>query len=329
MFSGEYTQKMTWLYSLTFLEIFFVGLFLVLYTGFFFRTFYLARQLQTTAWAVIPKFFIRSGYFILLLIALLGPSFGEADQSVNSRIRDIFLLVDVSKSMDASDIAPTRLERIKYDIRQLTDSLAADRFGLMAVADEAIVLSPLTADHDAVKRFTLDLQTTISPSGGTNLCSALEGALQKFTGDSSTRQSSKAIVLFSDGENFGPCSQVMVRRLKAFGVSLFTVGVGTEGGSTIRNGSDFVRDDRRQIVRTRLNRSFLQQLVTATDGKYIEADANATYLTELVSQLRAVRGQVVDQQRVAVSTNKYYYFLAAALALIIFDLIFTLRTFRL
>ncbi|WP_229201679.1 vWA domain-containing protein [Arsenicibacter rosenii] len=239
------------------------------------------------------------------------------------------MLVDVSKSMDASDISPTRLERIKYDIRQLTDSLAADRFGLMAVADESFVLSPLTADHDAVKRFTLDLQTNVSPVGGTNLCIALDGALQKFTGDRSTRQSSKAIVLFSDGENFGPCSQNMVRRLKAFGITLFTVGVGTEGGSTIRQGNDFVRDNRGQIVRTRLDRSFLQRLVSATNGKYIEADANSAYLTELAGQLRTLRGQVVDQQRVAVTTNKYYYFLAAALALIIFDLLFTLRTFRL
>jgi Ca-activated chloride channel family protein len=320
---------MTWLYSLSLTEFFFIGLFLVLYAIYFFRTFFLAKQLNTTAWAVIPKFFLRGGYLILLLIALLGPSFGDGDETVASQQRDFFLLVDVSKSMDASDIAPSRLERVKYDIRQLTDTLAGDRFGLMAVADEAFILSPLTADHDAVKRLTQDLQSNVSRQGGTSLCTALELALQKYNDDPSTRKSSKAIVLFSDGENFGPCDRLVLGRLKAYDIALFTVGVGTEGGSSIRQGGDFVRDDQQQIVRTRLDRTFLQKLATATKGRYIEADANSAYLSELVSVLRTLRRQAVDQQRIAVQTNKYYYFLAVALLLIVFDLLFTVRTFRL
>lgn len=320
---------MTWLYSLSLTEFFFIGGFLVLYGLYFFRIFYLARQLNTTAWAVIPKFFLRTGYLVLLLIALLGPSFGEAEQTVYTQLRDIFLLIDVSRSMNANDIAPTRLERVKYDIRQLTDSLGGDRFGLVAVADEAFVLAPLTADHDAVKRLTQDLQSNVFRNGGTSLCASLELTLQKFLADSTTRQSTKAVILFSDGENYGPCNRVVLGRLRSYGISLFTVGVGTEAGTTIRQGVDFVRDNRQQIVRTKLNRSFLQGLAKTTLGHYIEADADSKYLNELISGLRALRGQTVDQQLVAIATNKYYYFLGAALLLIVFDLLITVRTFRL
>lgn len=320
---------MTWLYSFSVTEIFFIGCFLVLYGIYFFRTFFLARRLNTTAWAVIPKFFLRTGYLILLLIALLGPSFGESEQLITTQPRDVFLLIDVSRSMDATDVAPTRLERVKYDIRQLADSLAGDRFGLVAVSDEAFVLAPLTVDHDAVQRLTQDLQSNFSQTGGTNLCASLELIMQKYLTDSTTRQSTKAIVLFSDGENFGPCDRAVPRRLRTYGISLFTVGVGTENGSTIRRGADFVRDEQQQIVRTRLNRSFLRSLSSLAGGKYVEADAESRYVNELISSLRSLQGRTVDRQRVAVTSNKYYYFLGAALLLIIFDLLITVRTFRL
>lgn len=320
---------MTWLYSPSFIEFFFIGCFLLLYSLYFFRTFYLARQLNTTAWAVIPKFFLRTGYFSLLLIALLGPSFGEGEQTIETQLHDVFLLVDISRSMDASDIAPSRLEHVKYAIQQLSDSLTSDRFGLVAVADEAFILAPLTTDHDAIKRVTQDLQSSRGQNAGTNLCASLELALQKLFSDPTTRKSTKAIVLFSDGENFGFCNSFVFNKLRTNGISLFTIGIGTTAGSTIRKGSDFVRDEQQQIVRSRLNRIFLQGIARSAQGKYFEADAESKYINDLISSLRSLRSRSVDQQRVAIAGNKYYYFLRTALLLIVFDLLITVRTFRL
>ena len=320
---------MNWLYSFSTTEYVFAGLFIVLYTLYVRRTFRLARQLNTTAWGAVPKFFLRGTYLSLLLIALLGPSFGEADDELAAAGRDVFLVVDVSRSMDAVDIVPTRLERTKYDVQQLCDSLPADRFGLILTASESFVLSPLTADHDALKQVTRDVRTSDAPTGGTDLCSALDLARQKLLSDSSTRRRTKAIVLFSDGENFGPCDRAGLVRLRTVGIPLITVGVGTEAGASIRAGRDFIRDDDRQIVRSRLNRSFLQELVRDGRGQYVDVDASRQHVDELAGILQSLKGRVTDQQRVAVSTNKYYYFIWIALVLMALDLIITVRTFRL
>ncbi len=320
---------MNWLYPFSHTEFIFIGLFIVLYAFYIGRTFRLARQLNTSAWGVIPKFFLRGSYLILLLIALLGPSFGEAEGDLTTTGRDTFLIVDVSRSMDAADVVPTRLERVKYDIQQLCDTLPAERFGLVLAASESFVLSPLTNAQDALKQFMREVHTSISPTGGTELCSAIELARQKLMTDPSTQQNVKALVLFSDGENMGTCERSSLSRLRQAGVPLITIGVGTEAGASIREGRDFVRDNDQQIVRSRLNRQFLQELARDGRGQYVEADANGRYVNELAGIIRSLKGRSIDQRRIAVSTNKYYYFLLAALGLLALDLIITIRTFRL
>ncbi|AUD00343.1 vWA domain-containing protein [Spirosoma pollinicola] len=320
---------MNWLYPFTTTEFFFIGLFIALYTLYVWRTFRLARQLNTAAWGVVPKFFLRGSYLTLLIIALLGPSFGEAGEDLMTTGHDTFLLIDISRSMDAGDVVPTRLERVKYDIQLLCDTLPSDRFGLILATNESFVLSPLTADHDALKQFIREVHTSASPTGSTDLCNAIELARQKLTADSTTHQSVRAIVLFSDGENFAPCERSELARLRSFGLSLITVGIGTETGASIKEGRDFVRDDDKQIVRSRLNRTFLQELTRDGRGQYLEADPNGLYVNKLAGIMRSLKGRGIDQHRVAVSTNKYYYFLLAALGLIVLDLIVTIRTFRL
>lgn len=322
---------MNWLYSFSTTEYIFIGLFIVLYGLYVWRTFRLARQLGTTAWGVVPKFFLRTSYLILLLIALLGPSFGEAGEDLLNTGRDTFLILDISRSMDADDIVPTRLERAKYDVQQLSDTLTADRFGLVLTSTESFVLLPLTADHDALRQAMRDVRTSVSPTGGTNLCEAIELARQKLLTDASTRLNAKAIVLFSDGENFTACDRTALARLRTFRIPIVAVGVGTESGASIREGRGFLRDAEGQIVRTRLNRAFLQRLAQETGGRYVEVTptAQAQHVDEVAAFMRSLQGRVVDQQRVAVSTNKYYYFVLAALGLLLLDLVATVRTFRL
>lgn len=320
---------MNWLYPFSRAEIIFIGLFISFYAFYIWRTFRLAHQLNTSAWGVIPKFFLRGSYLTLLIIALLGPSFGEAEGDFTTTDRDTFLVIDISRSMDAGDIVPTRLERIKYGIQQLCDTLPGKRFGLILAAPEPLMLSPLTNDYEAIKQFTREVHTSISLTGGTELCNSIELAYQKLLTDPAAQHSVKSIVVFSDGENFSTCERSSLTQLRSAGISLMTVGVGTEAGSSIREGRDFVRDNDHQIVRSRLNRQFLQKLARDGRGEYIEADINDRYVNELAGTLRSLKGKATDQHRVAVSTNKYYYFLLAALGLITLDLIITIRTFRL
>ena len=199
---------MNWLYPLSRTEIYVVILFLGIYTLYIWRTFRLARQLQTSAWGVVPKFFLRGSYLTLLIIALLGPSFGEVEGDVATTGHDTFLVVDISRSMDANDVVPTRLERVKYDIQQLYDTLPAHRFGMVLAGSEPLLLAPLTADQDALSQFIREVRTNIDPVGGADLCSAIQFAHQKLLADSTTRRHVRAIVLISDGENTTPLQPV-------------------------------------------------------------------------------------------------------------------------
>ncbi len=319
---------MNWLYSLSSLDFFLIGGFILLYGGYIFRIVWLARHLNTSAWGVIPKFFLRGIYFALLMIALMGPSFGDTERNLTATGHDIYLLIDVSRSMGAGDIIPTRLERVKYDIQHLADTLPADRFGLILTASRSFVLSPLTNDHNAFNQ----LVRTVRPDplgGGTDLCAALELARQKFLTDSTTRQRARALILFSDGENFSTCENNTLSRLRAAGLSLTTVGVGTEAGASIQEGNGYVRDEAGEIVRSQLNRPFLQSLARDGRGQYVEVDRSGQYINELAGWLRSQRGRTFDLNRVSASANKYDYFLLAALILVALDLVVTFRTFRL
>lgn len=317
---------MNWLFSFSSTEALIIGLFLGFYALYFIRTLRLARQLNTTPWSVVPKFVLRSLTLALLLIALMGPLFGEATRAMSAQGRDVFLLLDVSRSMDATDVAPTRLERAKFALQQLTDSLTTDRFGLIVVADDAFVLSPLTTDHQALNQLVQAVRTDAS-GGGTNLCEAIDLARDKMITDSSTRQRTRAIILLSDGENFGNCPATTAARLARYDIALFTAGIGTDVGSTLRNGKTLLMDDQGQLAHTRLNRDFLRNLSLSSSGQYVEFSDNLA--NDLATGLRTLPGRTINQRRVTVTTNKYYYFLGSALLLIMIDVLITVRTLRL
>ncbi len=320
---------MTWLYRFSATEWVIIGLFVGLYGLYFFRTFRLARQLNSSALSVIPKFFLRAICLTLLLIAGLGPTFGEADRDVQTEGRDVYVLLDVSRSMDATDMSPSRLERAKFTIRQLADTLQGDRFGLILFATKPFVLTPLTNDHQAFNQLLDGIHTDMVPTTGTDLCAAIALASRKFLTDPSAEQNAKALVLVSDGEDFGLCSPLVLNQLRTVGINLFTVGIGTELGSPIREGRDFIRDDQGLIARSRLNREFLRRLARDGQGSYHEADADNRHIDGLTAALRQMQGRTINQQQIAVSTNKFYYFLLAALLFIAVDLVSVVRTFRL
>jgi len=319
---------MNWLYTFLLTDYLAIALFVGLYGVYIGRTVWLARQLETTAWGVVPKLFLRGGYMALLFIALLGPSFGRADSSVSATdaLRDTFIIIDVSRSMDATDVVPTRLERAKYAVQQLADTLATNRFGLILSASEPFVLSPLTADHDALRQSVRDVRTGISTAGGTNLCEAIELAREKLLTDSSTRHTVRAIALFTDGENLTSCDRAALARLRTAQIPLLTVGVATENGAPLQSKRDFLRDADGQPVTTRLNRDFLQRLADDTGGFYTEIN-DPQYAGKLVGFIQSLRNRGSSAQQVALSTNKYYYFLLVALGLLLLDVVITIRTF--
>lgn len=314
-------------YELTLVEYIFIVVFLLLYVFYIGRTYLVAKALRTTAWAVVIKFFLRSTYFALLIAGLLGPFFGEPERDIIAEGKDVMVLVDVSKSMDATDVQPSRLEKVKFELQRLITSLPENRFGLIVFSSSSFLQVPLTFDLSAFELFTQSLNTGLVSSPGTDICSALDLSLEKLTQNRSTN-TSKIILLLTDGENFGACERKTLTTLRKFDLKLMIVGIGTNGGGRIKQNGDWVRNDNGEIVTTRLNSNYLRDLAKTANGKYFEINNQTNAIADVVNAINSVENRLIDSRKVAVVSNKYRYFLMAALVLIALDVLVTVSTFQ-
>jgi Ca-activated chloride channel homolog len=320
---------MNWNYPFGVTEFIFIFIFLVAYVAFFARTIRVARRLKSTARALIIKFFIRSIVFALLLISLLGPSFGEAEKELTPQGKDIYLLVDLSKSMDATDVSPTRLEKVKFEINRLLNSTLAHRVGLFVFSNNAFVQSPLTYDQAALSLYVQSMQTDLLPGSGTNLCSGLELVYSKIAQDQKEVNKSKIILLFTDGDRKASCGASLFNNIRRFGFKVMIVGVGTATGSTIPFNTSVLMDEDGERVISKLDEPAMKRLARQTDGAYYVVNNEKNEMGKVMNDINSLEGQNIDRRRVAVVTNKYFYFLAIALGLLILDVLITVRTFRL
>ncbi len=208
----------------------------------------------------------------LLVVALARPQHGFDLQEVEQRGLDIVVAIDTSKSMLAPDIAPNRLERAKLAALELMQKAATDRMGLVAFAGDAFLECPLTIDNTAFQQSVQALDVNSIPQGGTALAAAINTALTAFK----EADHYKVLVLFTDGEDNDSEAGALeaAKHAAKSGLKIFTIGIGTAAGDLIRvtdaNGnSDYVRDEKGQVLKSHLNEALLQQIATATGGFYL------------------------------------------------------------
>ncbi len=309
-------------------EQWFLAIFFILYLIYFGRIFWIAKRLGTSAHSSILKFILRIIYFSLILLSLLNPSFGDIKGTSKAEGKDIFLLIDISKSMDATDIQPSRLEKAKFEINRFVNHFNKDRVGLIVFSEDASMLSPLTFDRNAINLLVPKINTNLLPEGGTNFTPALELALEKLSKTKSKNQS-KVIVLISDGENFGSENLTLISQIRQKDINFFAVGIGTANGITLRQENSYKKDEGGNIVVTKLEASSLKKMTAKTKGKYLEISSISNSFNGLISDVEQVVSNLIDERQVDVIANKYFYFLIIALFLLIIDVFFTVRTFQL
>src|SRR5688500_7040788 len=197
---------MLWYRDLGVTEIIFIAAFAIFYVFYFIRIIRIARQLNTPYGNIFVKLFLRTIYFALFMIALLGPSFGGSKKEVKSVGKDIMICVDLSKSMDAFDIQPTRLQKIKFEMKKIVAAFNSDRIGIIIFSSEAFMQCPLTYDQNALNLFIETMNSGLVPSSGTDFGPPLRMAMTKLeddTGGPNDQAKSKIIILITDGEDFG------------------------------------------------------------------------------------------------------------------------------
>ena len=189
---------------------------------------------------------------------------------------------------------------------------------------------PLTYDQNALNLFIETMNTSLVPSSGTDFGPPLRMALKKIDEQegSSAQQKSKVIILISDGEDFGEETDAIAREVEEKDIKLFTLGVGTEKGSQIQSGSGYKTDQRGNTVISKLNTGSLKALASKTDGQYFEINQSRNDVNRLISTIGKIEGQVRDARFVDVSANRYFYFLLAALLLLVLDILISIRTVR-
>jgi Ca-activated chloride channel family protein len=321
---------MIWFRSIGTLEIILILFFTGFYLAYIYRVISIGRRLRTSYNRVFYKVFLRSLYFILLIVALLGPSFGESTREVKAVGKDMFICVDLSESMNANDVQPTRLEKIKFELKNIVREFNSDRIGIIIFSSEAFVQCPLTYDQNALNLFIETLNTNLVPKAGTDFAPPLEMALKKLDEDdgNTLQQKSKIIILISDGEDFGDQTDQVVDNIQDSNIKLFTLGVGTASGSRIQTRAGFKTDRTGREVITRLNSNTMKSIAIKTEGKYYEINESQNDVSRLINTINQIEGELRDARMMDVSANKFYYFLAIALLLIVFDLITSVKPIK-
>ena len=271
------------------------------------------------------KFILRVTFFTLLIISLLGPNFGIKEEKVEVVGKDIMIAVDLSESMNANDIQPSRIEKVKFEIKKIVDEFSGDRIGIIMFSGEAFVQCPLTYDKNALNLFVETLNTGLVPNSGTDFGPPLELGLSKLQDENSGDNDfkSKIIILFSDGEDFGEDTDQSIEKIKENSLKLFSVGIGTDEGSKILDDfGNFKKDNEGNDVITKLNSSSLRETADKTGGKYYEISKNKNEINQMITEIKNIKGDVIDQQTSNISENKYFYFLLSALVLVAIDFIF-------
>ena len=187
---------------------------------------------------------------------------------------DLVFAVDVSTSMNAEDVKPSRLEKAKFEISQMIRQLKGDRISLIVFAGSSHMYLPLTTDYEAARLFLDQIDTNMIPTQGTALSSALQTGLSAFTEDESKY---KVLVLVTDGEDHEGQAIDLASKASDRGMVIHTVGVGTESGSLIpvigQNGiRDYKRDNTGRLVTSILNENILNEVANAGNGTYVRFD---------------------------------------------------------
>jgi Ca-activated chloride channel family protein len=254
-------------------------------------------------------------------VALARPQKGMQWQTLDRHGTDLLLVVDTSKSMNADDVAPTRLERTKLAIRDLVERFPGDRIGLVAFAGDAFVESPMTLDHDALLETLGAFDTSIISRGGTDVGRAIDVGQAALNAESAD---DKVMVLLTDGEDLESRGLEAAKRAAEAGITIHTVGVGTAAGELVPAINDrgvavgLMRDENGAPVRSRLDEAGLRAIAQAAHGTYRPLGADGRGLDRLYAETLAPLSHTQQGARVR---RVYAEWFAVPLALSLFGIV--------
>ena len=252
----------------------------------------------------------------MLVFAAAGPRTGAKLSSRERTGREIVLVVDVSNSMLAEDVEPSRMERTRYAISNLVKNMKEDGVGIVAFADESEVLLPVTSDYKMAQAKVKRLSPELIAAQGTDLGEAIETAMLSFSSNTHGGKS-RVIVVISDGEDHDENALNAAEKAKQMGIMICCIGIGTPEGKPLKIGGEFIEDEDGKMVLTKLNEELLQQIAETTEGIYTRSRNEDFGLEGIVERLNQVEASELTEITFVEYDEEYQWFLGAALLLLI------------
>ena len=245
----------------------------------------LVRQLMPNVSRFRPmvKFYLLLAALALFIVMLTRPQLGTKISHEKRTGIETIICMDISNSMLAEDVTPSRLDRAKMMVENLVDHFTNDKIGLIVFAGDAFVQLPITSDYVSAKMFLSNIDPSMIPTQGTDIAGAITMASHSFTQQEGV---GKAIIVITDGEDHEGGAMEAAKAAKDRGMNTYVLGVGSPDGAPIPVGNgDYLKDNTGQTVMTGLNEEMCRQLADAGSGAYIHVDNNSRAQEQLDKEL--------------------------------------------
>ncbi|MET3501794.1 Ca-activated chloride channel family protein [Mucilaginibacter rubeus] len=270
-------------------------------------------------------FFILA--YALVVIGIADPQLGSKTEEVKRKGADLMILLDVSNSMLAQDLAPNRLENAKRALSQLIDKLHDDRIGIVVFAGQAYVQLPVTTDYAAAKLFLNTINTEMVPTQGTAIGAAINLGMQSFDFKNGT---GKSMIIITDGENHEDDAVSAAKAALARNVTVNVVGVGSEEGAPVpiyQGGKQvgFHNDSTGHPVVSKLDETMGKEIAAAGSGVYVRANNANSGLNIVMDQIAKVQRKMTDTKQFKDFEDRFQFFLGIAFVLLLAEFFISIR----
>lgn len=274
---------------------------------------------DVSSYRPVVKYSLCLGALALVIMMLARPQMGTKISHDERKGIEVMMAIDVSNSMLAEDVVPSRLEKSKMMVENMVDNFTNDKIGMVVFAGTSFVLLPITADYVSANMFLHDISTSMIESQGTNIGDALNKALRGFTKQDNI---GRAIILVTDGEDHEGGALEAARAAKKAGVRVFVLGIGSTSGSPIPDGNGgYIKDNTGTEVMSALNEQMCRDIAQAGGGAYMHVDNTSLAQQQLARELAIMQKGDISSMVYSEYDEQFQAFALLALVLLIVDVL--------
>ena len=273
---------------------------------------------DVSRWRPAAKFWTLEAALALLIVMIARPQMGTRISHDKRTGIETIIAMDISNSMLAEDVAPSRLDRTKMMVENLVDNFTDDKIGLIVFAGDAFVQLPITSDYVSAKMFLSDIHPSLMATQGTDIATAINMATNSFTQQQGV---GKAIIVVTDGEDHEGGALEAAKDAKKKGMRVYVLGVGSPNGAPIPLGNgNYMKDRTGNTVMTKLNEEMCRQVAEAGGGAYIHVDNNSNAQQQLDNELSKLTKKEMQSTIYSDYDEQFQAFGMLALILLIIEI---------